>query len=409
MSKKYFRYMRKILPWKWFLKLITSSLKTSGNHYSDQTVLCIGRAPFDKDFDELAHRVRDYSWVWLDNEKLNIFLKKLLPKRCQTQTFYQKTLISDRAQWNVVTERTRYLLQDIQSKFNVCCVLSANIDYWQDHGFKVICKELGLPFIVLAKEFPINDFVRQKYRDRYADYVTDVDAVAVFGESLKKLYHEIGVVDESKVTVTGAPRLDRWREIEPSSKKDRLVLLSFREGYGGQSGEQFFQLLGQLTRKYRSFGFKEFFVKSKNPRDSKMIRQFCEDNKVRDVITDDNVPLYDLIPQSAAVICFNSLSVVEAMLSDTEILVPDWIDVKPDEKMLDANDPVINRAVRFFGGMDEMSQFLSSVGGVCEPVSSDVIEARSRCQEQFWEFSNTVSASRKVQGVLTSLIKPENN
>jgi hypothetical protein len=402
---KFMSLARKVLPWQWFVLLIRQDLVRQGNLHAEKTVLCLGRRPFDKDFDELSHRVRSYSWIWLDNQRINLLLKGLLPEKCREQTFYQQTLEEFPDEWAEVIGRTRHLVESLVSRYGVACVVSANIDYWQDHAFKIACRELGIPFIVLAKEFPIHDKVRDSYRTRYSDYQASVDAVAVFGESLKDLYCEIGVLEPDQITVSGAPRLDRWRSVEPAARKrNRLAMLSFREGYGGQSGAQFLDLLTDTAKAYTKLGFEEFVVKAKNAHDAKVIRKFCKEKGLAGVQVEHDLPLYDLIPQSKAVICFNSLSVVEAMLSDSEIIVPDWIDVADDEKMLNPKDEGLRIAVSFFSNQDEMNRHLAAVSVGKGTVPESALAERRWFQSRFWHYDTRVSACRRFQDLLDEVV-----
>jgi hypothetical protein len=62
-----------------------------------------------------------------------------------------------------------------------------------------------------------------------------------------------------------------------------------------------------------------------------------------------HTPLFELFPRSRVVIGYNSLALIEAMLTDAPVVVPCWGEARTERHnlLLDYNDPAIRRVVNF--------------------------------------------------------------
>jgi len=74
-----------------------------------------------------------------------------------------------------------------------------------------------------------------------------------------------------------------------------------------------------------------------------------------------DTPLFELFPRSRVVIGYNSLALVEAMLTDAPVVVPCWGEARAERHnlLLDYNDPLTRRVVTFADSPQQLEDLLS--------------------------------------------------
>ncbi len=326
------------------------------------TVLCISRDYFSKDIAELRKRTDiNYPSILGGYSR---FQKYWFPKKMLIQTFYQNYKGNDKdVAINKSIKYARYILEKVNKVQKVDAIMSANFDYWQDIGFKHVCKKLGIPFLVLSREhvtIPASfELVTKWYKE--SSYKFNGTAIAVGGDSTAKIFDKCSILNKSDVWVTGLPRLDIWNEIKTDislKKRPYITLLTFTEGYlADNSFKEIVKLFAIESLKYNNI---EFIVKCKNYDDKIAVLKILEHNDTSKLSFVYDIPLYDILPKSRLVINYNSLAIVEAVIARCKVVVPHWGECKQVEKnmMCNPNDPLIKDIISFVNKPEEFSNMI---------------------------------------------------
>lgn len=400
-SGKRISLLYRLLPFKLYTRLIASVLEIQGNQHAEEVVLCFSRHLFDKDFEQMSYRIRTYGWIWFNKSYVIAYHDKI-PKKYRRQMDYTEGLNDPGVNWEKYISRGCQLLREIGMKKKIACFMVANIDYWQDYTLKVACRRLGIPVIALQKEFPISARNRNTFLQRYRDYDPIVDGIAVFGSAAKTVYENNGMTRYCDVVVTGAPRLDRWMSIETQTNSRQILLLSFRKGYSLDIESGFFDLVFSIVAKTKQLDDAVLLIKAKNAEDRDAIVDWSSENEILDhVEVSHAIPLYDAIPSSRVVIGYNSMALVEAMISDVPIFVPDWYTIEDERKMLGGSDGIGTGAVDFFLSEEELLAGLEAVFKTDHySVTWEVKNNRESAITKFWEWEKGVSASSRVMKMI---------
>ena len=284
---------------------------------STKTILCLSRALFEKDVAELRKR-GDFNYVMVKGGYIR-FQEYFTSKELHTQVFYQRELNNHQTGMLKCVQYAKYLTELVEKRCgSVDGILSANFDYWQDHSFKLTCKEKGIPFLALSREHPIIPTIcKIVYNDyRMLDYKYIGDAIAVAGVSSQRVLWDSKVVDKKeKICVTGLPRYDAWRDLTViNNERQYITLLTFTSGYGAD--DTFLEVLELFVKVADKNPSTLFYVKTKDALDTYILKQHLSNNTLSDnLVFGHEIPLFELLPQSKLVINYNSLALVEAALA----------------------------------------------------------------------------------------------
>jgi len=390
-----------------FISLMLKAVDHRGNQRAKKNILCIERSMFESDVNELSYRIRKYGWIWLKKSQISVYQIPILPKSHLNQTEYLEKIKETPQQWEECIRRSEILIKRFQKEKNICALMLANIGYWQDYALRAACKKLGIPVLVLQKEYPYNDSLVDDMLNHYRkfNYKPNEDAIMVFGKRMKEGYSRLSNFDANKIFVTGSPRIDRWRSIENShqSTNEGLLIMSFMS----TSKELFLDMLIKVSKYFKNENLGKITVKSRRPADHQAIISICKKEDLENVdVVKPYAQLYDLVSQSKAVIGFKSLATIESMLSEKPILIPDWFIKNEDEKLFNSTDTLCQTAVRLcaneqnlFNNIDQIFKNGSS------KVSEECIKARKELIGKFWEYDDKVTVSSKVQNVIDKLVE----
>ena len=390
-----------------YISLMLKAIDHRGNQRAAKNILCIERSMFEKDINELSHRVRKYGWIWLRKNQINVYQIPILPKDHLVQTEYLNKIKEAPQQWEECVRRSKILIKRFQKEKNICALMLGNLDYWQDHTLRVACKELNIPVLVLQKEYPYNDLKLVDIEiDHYKknNYKPNADAIMVFGKRMKDGYSKIQNFDEIKIFVTGSPRLDRWRSIETvsQSSNEGLVIISFMFR---ESNKPFLAMLLMISEHFKNENLGKITVKSREQADYNIIKDFCKKKSLLNVEVVVNNSIFDLVSQSKAVIALNSLATIESMLSKKPILIPDWLIKNKEEKLFDPENKLSKSVVELCMGDKELMGSIDKVfGSANSEVSDECVLARIEFIKKFWDYDKNVSACNKVQKVIDNFV-----
>lgn len=367
---------------------------------SEINILCLVRMHFARDVEQLQKRT-DINWLELQSGELRAAQHPWVPEPLRLQRYYPVATGSDaetsRAE---VRKFARHFLTALNDRIPVHGVLSCNTDYWQDEGIRQVCPEFGIPFLVLCREHDIvPDFSRYRIElDQKYGFKFPGAAVAVFGDITVQTLIDGGQTDAEKIWVTGAPRLDIWRDAPPPPEhRHRLTLLSFAAvSYRApRAFEDALRVFAKVSTEFTE-GPCEFFVKCKNDKDRKLVEGYLEtipDHKLRIEI---DYPHMDLLLSSRLVMGFNSLAVVEALLAPPVVVLPAWGDAILERKQLmaDPSDEEFGRAYTFARSPDDLAAMLRRYAREEPPMPN--MRTRRDVFRRFFHYPEDRSCSEEV-------------
>lgn len=320
--------------------------------------LVMMRPSMDKDIAALSQHT-DLGFVIVQNGYVR-FQEIFLPRDRREQTYYQfaRTTFSgaDDPQAIFAAE----LLKQAGRIAPISGVLSANIDYWQDVGLKYQCRENKLVFGVLCRENAvIPKIVRQNY-DRYRNsgYHFDGDFVVMAGQTSAKMFRDAGVAPADRIYSSGLPRYDVWHSRGEERKRNYITLLTFTRGYGAD--QTFQEVLDVFIRSAASCLYNDivFLIKTKDAADTRQLSDMLRGRLTSNVMIDDQIPMVEALSGSRMIVGYNSLSLIDALLSGTNIILPAW--------------------------------------GECQAVGDMCMYPRNSISEKFFDFAGSASAMEKA-------------
>lgn len=407
---RYATHLHSVLPWSLYVSLIVHSLHVDGNKFAGNRVLCFSRGLFEKDYEQLSYRLRDFGWIWFEKKLFVACLSHSIPKYARGQKKYANHLEDPYVGWAEVITRAQKLVSRLKERHGIVCFVTANIDYYQDHALKIACKREGIRVIVLQKEFPVTTKVAEQFTSHYEGWDPNADIVAVAGNRAKKCLEAAGVGKHSRIIVTGLPRLDRYKTIEfrpsCSRQKQRILLLSFRSGYGYDSEQAFFDTahaIIQLSDKQL-----EVMIKAKNKNDENVIRYWLMKNMAKKnrehVSISSSIPLYDAFACADVVVGYNSLSTVEALLTPLPILMPRYLSASDDDKILSDLD-CKKGGIDLYDSIADLQRIIQEKrGGQVTFPSDQLMNARQEVFSEYWAWARSETACGRFNAVLSSLL-----
>jgi hypothetical protein len=187
--------------------------------------------------------------------------------------------------------------------------------------------------------------------------------LAVFSEATKGAFAP-GFDDPGDIWVTGAPRYDRWLDLRslPESERNHLSLITFNDpGYmATQAFVEVTEVFDRVARAERSAN-RTWMVKCKKRGDRDEILERLGTTGDSPLTFEYDVPLFELYPRSRVVVGYNSLALVEAMLTDAPVVVPCWGETRAPRKdlLLDYDDVLTQSVVTFARSPEELASLLT--------------------------------------------------
>jgi len=312
------------------------------------TVLVARRAQFSKDVEQLRQRT-NLNFAAISAVKVKKAQEPWVPENLRQQTYFTALLDEAPDLKNRLQEFGCVFLQEASRKIRIDAFMAANFDYWQDEAIKLGCAVLGIPFLVLSRENYTIPWTSPWLHQRIAEakFRFHGNGVACFSHATKTAMSP-GMSNPDDIWVTGAPRYDPWLHIvpRPVSEKTHITLVTFNlPGYSAQ--DLFSEVLQQFAETSVATADEQmtWMVKCKKRADYDEISTMVPASNNLSLTYD--TPLFDLFPVSRLVIGYNSLALVEALLTDTPVVIPWWGQTKdkPSQFLLDPNDPAVAEVI----------------------------------------------------------------
>ncbi len=294
-------------------------------------------------------------------------------------------------------------------------VMAANVDYWQDEALKLACRRRATPFLVLSRESygigHARDYVDKLYRE--AAFRFEGDGLALASATCVDFMRQTGAIATDLIVATGWPRYDAWSEIDlpPLDRRPIVTLMAYGDPravqYAAGNFRDVFQAFVAAARRHsRKL---RFVVKLKKPNEGGYLADICSDFQAAGIEMTADAPLPQLVAQSRAVIGFNTLAVLEALLGDTAVIVPLWGDAErgAHRSLLHADRPE-DSAVCYFPRSRE------AFGNLLEAVAGNELPALGTRAERLARFSRhsavdaETTASQRVRSFVTEALRNRN-
>jgi hypothetical protein len=191
----------------------------------------------------------------------------------------------------------------------------------------------------------------------------DGQGLAVFSQPTKDAFAP-GFDDPDDIWVTGAPRYDRWFDLQPQpdTVKDHISLITFND-----PGYMAVNVFAEVARIFERVARESkpspltWLVKCKKRGDRDEVLERLGRVDADALLFEYDTPLFELFPRSRVVIGYNSLALVEAMLTDAPVVVPCWGEARAERHnlLLDYNDPLTRRVVTFADSPQQLEDLLT--------------------------------------------------
>lgn len=291
------------------------------------TLLVLSRPTFDKDIVELRART-GLGFVVIE-AGFTRFQEGLLARPRREQTEYQAAARGIDPRTDPQVAYARELLRLARRLAPVDGVLSANFDYWQDFGFKVLCREEDLVFGVLCRENAVIPFAIDFVRERYTriPYRFEGDFIATASASPQRLFRELGIAPPEHIHDTGLPRYDAWSDRIAAARggpRPYVTLLTFTHGY--RADATFREVAGIFVEAARACADTgvTFLIKTKERVDTEALARMVGDALPPNVVIDATIDMATALEGSRAIVGYNSLALIDALLSGSSIVLPAW-------------------------------------------------------------------------------------
>ena len=382
-------------------------------------ILCFERLRFELDIVQLRLR-GTLNYSTLDNGLYNALLRSItqpvLDKNERRQSFYP----ADQSP-NVLAHKrqavalARLLIERIQRTRPVQALLFANMDYFQNWPLEEICPELGIKTLCLSREHYVSDFLRKRKQAilRESGFRYRGDGIALFGECSLPVFTETNVCPPEKLHVTGAPRFDAWRDLRPDiARRNNITLLSFSGGKYQASAcyPQVLETFARLSHSFWTARGCNYIIKCKTTAERETVRQMLKNYpKHKCQLRLGN--LLEILFRSRLVIGINSLALLEALLSDAQIVVPYWSDARqtPEQSMLDPTDLLTRRCVTFAESPRELRRLITRAArSKPRPLSAEQRAERLTLLRRYFHYPEDTTCTACVEKFLLSAIGANN-
>jgi hypothetical protein len=410
-SKKLSVLIYKIFGYKHLAYLLFLSIEKGKYSVKKPSILCIQRDLFSKDIVELRRNAKKLNWLIIGTPQLAYIQYAWIPEKLRHQIEFQRYFTEEYVdKWQKSKIFAEKFLKMTVKKLNVKAVLSANIDYWQEEGLRRACKVLKIPFLVLSKENCIIDSVFKELVEDYKriNFKFTGDGVAVFGSNMKEVLVESNSCRSKDVYVTGAPRLDAWKNIgKDIFSQDTLTLLPYGREYCLSSDQHFMSILDMFLTYAKKY-YKNhlyFIVKCKNNKYKLYLEKKIKKEDLKYIRLTVSQQLPELFTRSRVIIGYNSMALVEALLSKAIIAVPQWGEIGKDYKYQQFNpeDKLCIKNIEFLENRKEMEKLLKKA--VDNELDNVNIESRIRLLKRYMFYDPDRNNSSYVEEFVLSYIK----
>ena len=373
-------------------------------------VLCFNRLRFALDVEQLQKSGR-LNYSTLDNGLFNALLDSVtephLDDQELLQSFYPANQSPHILQHKAHCARLADLLiSHINAVRPVQALLFANMDYRQNWPLEEVCAPRGIKTLCLSREHYVSEYLRSRKKRIFRDsgFKYRGDGIALFGECSVPVFTDPGVCPQDKLFVTGAPRMDRWRDTDAwSGPLDTMTLLSFSGG--SYNASQCYKTVLKEFVKFsnsRSRSISKYIVKCKAAKERTVVREMLQ-NYTKHHVQARLGDLYPFLKATRCLIGINSLALLEGLLSRASIICPFWDDARQDKSglVLSPDDPDTQGIVHFANSPKEFADLLKHFAARSpENMDTYTKDRRLRLFKKFFHYPENKTNSSEVENFI---------
>lgn len=341
-------------------------IKVICNNPSADYVFCINAAAFQKDIDELAKKkslnfiIMEQYWFGIimltyfshDKNFFNHFYGVEEEKKDSLKIPIQRASLCLDSFITLFEAKHGKISWFLLPSFNQGGVSLINHYAAKTHR-KVLC------FYYEHYTFPMH---LQAVRNLLLHYktVSPGGKILLWHKNIRNLLLETNFAKAENIVVSGPPRFNRWFDIinKPGSPKKYITLLSF-PGTDYLAPFTYMDVIlcfKKLASKYTNYNFT---VKCK---DESHVAESLRilNNNVGNITISCDIDMIDLLSQSKVIVGYNSLSFLEALLSQAHLIYPFWGDSRYDPYMLqiDPADPEVKNIINIAQSREHFHEVL---------------------------------------------------
>jgi hypothetical protein len=150
-----------------------------------------------------------------------------------------------------------------------------------------------------------------------------------------------------------------------------------------------------------------FTIKCKNLKQKISLEKKAAKDKLKHIKIETNEPLYELFPRSRLIIGYNSLALVEALLSRAIIAVPQWGEIKGEieGQQFSPEDELCKRCINFVKTKNDMESLIKNM--VYNPYYNIDIEKRESLLKRYWYYAPEETNSKQVEEFIRLYVKSD--
>ena len=214
------------------------------------------------------------------------------------------------------------------------CYISFNLFYYAEKYFEEVCKNLNSKFIILQKESIFTPAEEAGALKIYKESNSKSKAykVSVYSQSQKRLLVESGLINKKKIIINGNPRCDysfKLRKFKPKGKtivyyliesnRNKNIFVKNKKINWKKLYNQTLQYIIEFARKNPSY---KIILKGKNGVHKK--HDFNKINLPQNCFFIKDGIGHKLLKDATIVIAFNSTIVLEAILANRNLIIPNF-------------------------------------------------------------------------------------
>jgi hypothetical protein len=390
---------------------IVAFLKDQVRHPELPSVFCMIRDGFEHDVTELRQRSRRYNWLRLPAVSWHNVQVALGSPAVLSGQFYNFDFRAPEfdAYWQKTETFCITLLKILQREVKLAAIMAANFDYGIDEGLRRACTKLPIPFLTLNRELAIlkRHFDSNNSYYRNYKYPPIIDATAVGSEMAHFELVEWGVLRPDQVHRTGLPRQDPLRELlnDPSPPAlNTIVLFNYLhpDYLGGHTFDESLETFVAAADRHPHI---TFVVKCKHRNDSEAVKAMLQATPAHrlTISTDSSA---SVLRVARAAVGLNSMAMVEALLSNAELLVPQWGEARgPEEDQAFWRENEFHRKhVTFLDSRAHLDQAIDRIATGNWKSPADM-GGRIALLQQFLHYDPDRSASEAVEDFVDLYVK----
>lgn len=331
--------------WWWYL-----FRKTDRPSDPSKPVILLIDHMFQQDIAALERANRLFSFVTVSANVLRVAADQVFPPAVESYAVFNGSEIQS------LRQRYRRLLQTLVARFikkyHIVAVAAPSDNFFYVRDLIPVLQDHHLPYFVIDKEGTICP----AYFTHFAQYVHDncpllADHIFVWSERQKQFWMKSGVIPE-RITVTGQPRSDFWRQSERWLAKENLSIAGLRAAaplylffsydpwaytpdYMVAKGEMHWdslradthQVLFTFARQHPDI---DLVVKTHPQQpDIVAVRKEIEATGLKNIfLATGAISSNDLIVNAHCIIGFQTTALIEAMVTDKPIVYTFWGEAK---------------------------------------------------------------------------------